>query len=113
MVNHQYEVVDIQGHLGLVTLRGGDLNHCEVRLPAFLRKAAEADLGPGRGDWLRIGKGSTDGLAWLRDFLDRQVEAGYLRAYHEVTGAKVYVHRHPRQPWDRFPELVRRGDVTP
>ena len=111
MVNHQFEVVDIQGRQGLVTLRGGDLNHCEVRLPPFLVKAAEADLGTkGRG-WIRIGKGSTDGLAWLGEFLERQRDGGFIHGFEEVTGGHVHVHSNPRQPWERDPELARRGDL--
>ncbi|HBB41097.1 MAG: hypothetical protein COW73_03975 [Nitrospirae bacterium CG18_big_fil_WC_8_21_14_2_50_70_55] len=111
MVNHQFEVVDVQGRQSLVTLRGGDLNHCEVHLPTFLVKAAEADLTLKPAPWMRIGKGSTDGLAWLRDFFQRQQAAGFIHGFTEVTGGQVVVHRNPRQPWERDPELARRGDL--
>ena len=107
MINHQFEVVDIQGRLGLVTIRGGDVNHLEVKFPKFLRHTAETDLDTTGDDWLRIGKGSTDGLAWLRDFLQRQVDAGVIRPYHEVTGGRVLVHANPRKPWDRDPGQFR------
>jgi hypothetical protein len=107
MINHQFEVVDIQGRVGLVTIRGGDLNHLEAKFPDFLRRAAEADLGASRMSWLRIGKGSTDGLAWLRDFLQRQTTAGVLRSHQEVTGGHVLVYSHPRQPWERDPSQSR------
>jgi len=107
MINHQFEVVDIHGRLGLVTIRGGDVNHLEVKFPKFLRHTAETDLDTTGDDWLRIGKGSTDGLAWLRDFLQRQVDSGVIRPYQEVTGGHVLVHANPRQPWDRDPGQSR------
>lgn len=108
MVNHQFEVVDIQGHLGLVTLRGGDANHLEAKFPDFLRDTAQADLnGEASATWLRIGKGSTDGLAWLREFLQRGIDDGQLSSFNEVTGGHVLVHTNPRQPWERDPAQYR------